>query len=466
MKDHSVSTPFSKKMSFIIWGVVLALNGFVCIGAFFHWFENWWGFHSPQEIALAILVITSTLWISEIIPLFVTSFVILFLELVWLFPAIHQTDIKITQQDFLSPFFSDIILLFLGGFVLSSLLQEYKLNKIIAYWILKKTGESPKKFLFGIILVCAFLSMWMSNTATAAMMFTIILPIIQQIPEENPFARAVALSIPFACNLGGIGTPIGTPSNAIAVAFLAKSQIQISFVEWMLFTVPFMILFLIGLWWLLLKLFPPGGLKLQFELEAQKKLTKKQWLGIFIFIFTGVGWVTTQYHGLSAGTVSLIPIVICFGGKLLDVEDFRALSWDILLMLGGGLALGVGLEKSGLTSAIVLLIPKNASPQIILFCVLFLTALLTTFISNTATANLMFPLVVALSQEVGVLVLATALMCSTSMSLPISTPTNAIAFGSGILEAKHMIFPGFLISVAAFLLICFVGPYYWAFVNF
>lgn len=429
-------------------------------------FQTWLGINQAQEISLTILIISATLWVTELVPLYVTSFVIILLQVVWLLPAINAIKAQgeqLSMDVFLSPFFSNIILLFLGGFVLSAILHKYNLDKRIAQWILKKTGSKPSRILLGIMLVSSLLSMWMSNTATAAMMLAIVLPILAYIPETNKFSKALVLSIPFACNLGGLGTPIGSPPNAIAMSFLAKSGIEITFAEWVLVSLPFLLILLIILWFLLLKLFPPGDLEIEIELEAREGLSYKHYMIIIVFLVTCIGWLTTEYHSVPTGIVSLLPIIICFGLHFLDTNDFRGLSWDILYMLGGGLTLGVGLQASGLSTAIVTMIPTGTEIVLIMFGIL--AALMTMFMSNTATANLLIPIAVSLEGQVSPLVVTVALMCSTSMALPVSTPPNAIAFGAGILKAKDMILPGVIITILAAAVVLFVGPNYWDLVG-
>jgi len=446
-----------KNLSYTIVPILIALllNGLDL-------FQSWLGINHAQELSLTILLITAVLWISEAIPLFVTSFLILFLQIAWLMPAINADsgiEGKTQSEIFLSPFFSDIILLFLGGFVLSAALHKYGLDQRIAAWILKRTGNKPSRILIGIIAVSATLSMWMSNTATAAMMLVIVYPIIAKIPEKNRFSKALTLSIPFACNLGGLGTPIGSPPNAIAMKYLAEQGISLSFAEWMLAVLPFLFLFLAFLWFLLLKLFPPENLSLEFDFEEKDPLSRKQYVVVAIFLITCLGWLTTQYHGFSTGTVSLIPIVAFFGFHFLDTEDFRSLSWDILFMLGGGLCLGVGLKASGLTLSLVEMIPEEEGIAFVLFAVL--AALMTTFMSNTATANLLIPIAVSLSGNTAALVATIAIICSTAMALPVSTPPNAIAFGSGILKSKDMILPGLAITAFGIVVVLLLAPGYW-----
>jgi len=427
--------------------------------------QHFLGINQGQAIALMILILAALLWITEWVPLYLTSFVILLTQLVWLVPVLEPTSTKAARAKYLAPFFSEVILLFLGGFVLAAALHKFGLDKKLAGALLRRTGNSPGKVMLGFMVTSAFLSMWMSNTATTAMMFAILLPIAAKIPVGNPFAKGLAISIPFACNLGGLGTPIGTPPNAIALSYLASHGFHIGFAQWMAATLPFMLVFLLFVWLVLLKLYPAQGLSLELPPSEKKPLSATQWLVASIFGFTLLMWFFSGSTGLSVGTVSLFPVVILFGGGILKVGDFKQLPWDVLFMVGGGICLGVGLKQSGLTNQIVSMIPTDQQFWLVLMLFGVLAAVMTTFMSNTATANLLIPLAVSINHEVGLLVLTIALNCSTAMSLPVSTPPNAIAFSSGLLESKDMIRPGVAITLLSLVATLTLGALYWPQLN-
>ncbi|MGL1957094.1 MAG: SLC13 family permease [Colwellia sp.] len=421
----------------------------------------------PQEITTMILIVAAILWVTEWVSLFVVSFLILALEIVWLLPALNVLGIDVNSSVFFSPFFSNIILLFMGGFVLSSLMQKYGLDIRFAQTILKKTKGDPSYTLLGIIFACAFLSMWISNTATTAMMLTLVFPLIKRIPENNLFSKALVLSIPFACNLGGIGTPIGTPPNAIALTYLTEYGYNITFSTWMLLTLPFLIVFLLFLWRLLIKLFPPGDLTLDVPERQVGSLGPKHWVAISIFVATALGWFFSSKLGVATGTIGLFPLIVCFWFGLLDTKDFRELPWDVLFMVSGGLALGVALKVTGLGEVMIHLLPLDQSPWVLLVIIALVAGVMSTVMSNTATAGLVIPLVMNLpfdSDYMLILVVALALMCSMAMALPVSTPPNAIAFSSRAIKSKDMILTGGAITLLGYFLISFLGPMYWKFI--
>jgi len=429
--------------------LVISILIFLALAYPLHLFKNLFGITVLEEISVIILIGTAVLWVSETLPLYITSLGVLFIQIFWLLPVLQESGITAQKEDFLISFFGDITLLFMGGFVLAALLNKYGLSRIMARTIIQKTGDNPSRILLSIILVSSFLSMWMSNTATAAMMFAIMAPLVVGLPETSNFSKGLALSIPFACNLGGIGTPIGTPPNAIAMEYLMQSGINISFAMWMILTVPLMLILLFLLWKLLLKLYPPGKIEIELEIEKFHSLGKRQYLVLAIFLVTVAGWLTSGWTGISTGMVGLFVVLAAFGSRLLATNDFKNISWDILFMLGGGLCLGVGLRLTGLTSTIANAIPMDNSFWIILLFLVIIAAVMTTFMSNTATANLLIPVAIALPQGELILVVAISLMCSSSMALPISTPPNAIAFGSGFLKSKEMLHSGLMVTFLA-----------------
>lgn len=422
------------------------------------------GLNKAQQITALILLIAAVLWISEWVPLFIVSFLILALELVWLHPALLNEGESIKATLFLAPFFSNIILLFLGGFVLSALMQKFGLDIRFAQAILKRTHGNAKFTLLGIIVACAFLSMWVSNTATTAMMLTIVFPLIKKIPQEHPFKIALVLSIPFACNIGGVGTPIGTPPNAIALSYLDKIGLPLSFFEWMSLTAPFMLLFLLVLWQLLLILYPAKDLVLSIEERNTSPFSRKHGFAVAIFIVTALGWFFGAQLGLKTGTVALFPVLACFWFGLLDTEDFRKLPWDILYIISGGLALGVALKASGLDAVLVGALPTNTSAFTVLALGAVVAGTMSTVMSNTATAGLVIPLVMSLqfqNQQILAMVLALALMCSLAMALPVTTPPNAIAFSSRAIKTKDMMLAGGIMTLLGLLVVIGLGPVYW-----
>ncbi len=440
--------------------IVFSLCGLILLAAGVDLFHPLFGLNDAEEASLATLLIAALLWVTETIPLFATAFVIVFLQATLLIPALKATEHPLAFQALLSPFFSNIILLFLGGFVLSSAMHRYRLDQRLAHWLLARVEGNPKRLLLTMIGVSAFLSMWMSNTATAAMMFAIAAPIIVGL-EGAPFARGLALAIPFACNLGGMGTPIGTPPNAIVLSYLTKAGMPISFFGWMTLAVPVMLIGLVFLWRLLLVLYPAGSVVVDCAVEEKGALSRRGWFVLAVFGVTCLGWMTSDLHGFPTGVVSLVPLILFFGLRVLSTQDFRTLSWDVLFMLGGGLTLGVGMSASGLATKIVGAIPEETGFTVVLLSFAALAAVMSTFFSNTATANLIIPIVVSMGTETVAMAVVVGMVCSSAMALPVSTPPNAIAYGSGAFSGRDMMKTGLIVTIFCVALILVAGRIYW-----
>lgn len=427
-----------------------------------------WQMPPAAEIALLMLIVAAALWISEAIPLFVTSFVILLLGLLWLAPEMRAAGESISDTELLAPFFSDIILLFLGGFILSAALRKFRLDEKLARLIIAKTGHSIPVLLMGIMAVTAILSMWLSNTATAAMMLALCLPIVRRFPEQDSYRKAILLSVPFAANVGGLGTPIGSPPNAIAMQYMSQGGFAPSFATWMLIGVPGVVVTLVVAWGVLMLLLRGKQKSIELDMETQSiHLSPSVITVIVVALVTILGWVTGGIHGASPGTIAILPVVVLFGSKILTIGDLKTLSWDVLLMMGGGLCLGKAIAVSGLAAWIVALLPVEQSGWFVLI-LLFAPAacLMSSVMSNTATANLLMPIILGLGAEhMSPILMSVAFACTLAMPLPVSTPPNAIAFSSGELAVKDMLVPGAVITIIGLTLALTVGLWYWELVG-
>jgi sodium-dependent dicarboxylate transporter 2/3/5 len=418
----------------------------------------------PEEIALWIVIVACVLWITELVPLFVTSLILLFAELVFLLPSLQGSRPEIRAEYFLAPFFSDTVLLFLGGFVLSDAFHKFGLDRKLAHLILRKNTQSLPRLLLALISTSAFLSMWMNNTATCSLMIGISIPFLEGLPRESNWRKAILLGIPFGANIGGMGTPVGTLPNAIAVEYLNQSNSAPSFLQWLEFSLPLLILLVLVVWLVLWRTWGKNEESLDLEESEQSlriSMLSREGFVAAVGIFTILGWLSSEWHQLSNGTIALIPVLGFFGFKILDTKDFRNLSWDVLILMGGGISLGRAIEASGLAKTLLTGLPIEGA-GVYFLVVLFsaLTILLSSIMSNTSTANLMIPLVLGLGiRESAGLVLVVALAASVAMPLPVSTPPNAIAFGFGQLKSKDMIRSGLVITLTGFLILITLG--YW-----
>jgi len=408
----------------------------------------------PQKITAIIFLIAAILWIFEIIPLYTTSFVILILEVLWLLPKIE--GVKATT--FLAPFFSTTILLFLGGFVLAKGLESYKIDELVAESILNRTGGKPSLTILAFLGVSGFLSMWMSNTAVAALMLAVTLPVVRKLEDKN-YARALLISIAFGANIGGMATPVGTPPNAIALDYLKKAGTNINFAKWVGFGLPFVIILILVTWLLLLVLFPHKVEKIDMRISADTSRRKDPRVKVVVAvsIITALLWLTESVHKIDSAYVALLPVLVYFSFNILERKDFNSLNWDVLILMGGGLSLGEAFKASGLGEYIVSSLGITSLPFSAQLALLAgITAIITNFMSNTSTAALVIPLAIGLNLDPvhqAILVVAVGLSASASMLLPISTPPNAIVYSSGDLRVIDMLKTGFAIVVIQLLLL-------------
>ena len=334
--------------------------------------------------------------------------------------------------------------------------------------MIRRTGSTLPRLMLGIMLITAFLSMFLSNTATAAMMLALVLPIVRDLEPDNPARKALILAVPFSANAGGLGTPVGSPPNAIAMTYMKELGVAPTFGKWMLLGVPGVIVVILLAW--LVLLVPSRGKAKLGQLEcARLKLTwnKEIFIVLGITFATILGWLTQNTHGWSTGTVSLIPLIVFFGSKILNIRDLRSLSWDVLLLMGGGLCLGTAISASGLAGWLVGFLPSSmlsTYPAAITFGIA--ACLMSCLMSNTATANLVMPMIAGLALDQNAPVLLTnAVACSIAMALPVSTPPNAMAFASEEIRVSDLLKPGILIILASLIVALTLGFWWWGFLG-
>ena len=379
-----------------------------------------------------------------------------------------------SYTDYLGTLANPIIILFLGGFMLAGASVKYNLDKNLTRYLLSPFGSKPRFIILGLMLVTAALSAFMSNTATAAMMVTVILPIIAQLEPGDRFKFGLALSVPIAANIGGITTPIGTPPNAIVIAALTDYGKSISFTDWIIVAAHLVIIMLLFAWWLLLVLFPPSVDR--FKLDIKGKLnTKPKAIGLYvIFAATVLLWITENQHGIPSSMVAFLPVAALVTGSILNKNDIRNLPWDVLWLMAGGISLGIGMDKTGLAVWMISGFDWGAMGYITLILVFALVAVaMSNFLSNTVTATLMMPLVISLhtsgvmgdSFNLLVTGIVIAVACSLAMALPISTPPNAIAMSTGIIRTKDMARIGVIIGTVGVMLILAYAVFYWPLVT-
>ena len=432
-----------------------------------------------QQRVIAIFVFAILMWIFNAIPAWTTSTFVVVLLLfctsdssLWFFrEGIPAEELgKLTSYKSLMACFADpIIMLFIGGFIIAIAATKTGLDVMLAKVMLKPFGTKSKYVLLGFITVTAVFSMFLSNTATAAMMLAFLAPVLKALPADGKGKIGLALSIPVAANVGGMGTPIGTPPNAIAMKYLNGAVedggmgLNIGFGEWMAFMIPFTLLLVFISWVLLLKLFPFKQKTIELKIEGE---AKKDWRSIVVYITFGLTvllWVLDKYTGVNSNVVAMLPVgVFCVIG-VITRRDLEEISWGVLWMVAGGFALGVALNQTGLATALISAIPFGQwSPLLVIIGSGLICYAMANFISHTATANLLVPILAVVGGSIATalaplggvtaLLIGVAIASSLGMVLPISTPPNAMAAATGLIEQKDMAKVGLIIGIVGLVL--------------
>ncbi|MDA3891661.1 MAG: SLC13 family permease [Salinivirgaceae bacterium] len=437
-----------------------------------------------EKRVIALFVLAALFWVLEPIPIYATSVLIIVIELIMLSNKgfiLFRNDVGnpgfgtlLNYKSIFSTFASPIIMLFTGGFFLAMAATKYRLDLNLARIIIKPFGDKPKFVMLGLMLITAILSMFMSNTATTAMMLAILTPVLALYDQNDKGRVALALSVPVAANIGGIGTPIGTPPNAIALKYLTGSE-ALSFGEWMSFGVPFVVILLAFAWGLLSFLYPATTPKVTLNIKGKFIKNQKAYIVYATFAITILLWLTDFLHGMNSYIVAMIPVAVFSITGIINKEDLKKISWDVLWLVSGGIALGLAMEKSGLAKNLISSIPfENFSPLLIIGGAALLTLVMANFMSHTASANLLMPILAALGTSVASLagygglsslIIVAALAASMGMSLPISTPPNALAHGTGAVNTSEMAKVGVIIGAVG-LLLSFLTIYVLNLVNF
>ena len=452
-------------------GGLIALIAFL---AFLFMPSQWYGLDLTvvEQRMVAIFVASAILWLSEAIPTWCTSVLIIVVMLLmvgkgsalWCFASGENLGTLIPNKDIMASFADPVIMLFMGGFVLAIAVEKVGLDVWMARTLLKPFGTQPGFVLMGFILVTALFSAFISNTATAAMMLAFLAPVLRSLPADGKGKIALAMAIPLGANIGGIATPIGTPPNGVAMKYLndlAERGIidPVGFLDWCVVMTPITIVILIIGWAVLYWMFPfKKGVKVELKIEGGMKEGSETWIVAATFITTIILWFTGEWNGVNANAVALVPIAMLAVTGVLTKKDLEKINWSVLWMVAGGFALGLGFNKSGLASNLVTSIPfAEWSGLVVLIVAGLICWILSNFISNSATAALLIPILTAVGEGMGTeyaadgglktLLIGTAMAASLAMTLPISTPPNAIASSTGIIDQKDMAKSGLAIGL-------------------
>ena len=443
------------------------------------WPEKFLSNEGDAVIAVAIWMVSW--WLTEAVSISVTALLPLLL-----FPLLDIMPIAEVGNNYGSP----IIFLFFGGFVMALALEKVNLHRRIALNIIRITGTTPNKVVLGFMIATASLSMWISNTATTVVMLPIAMSVIKLLihdidgftKKDRNFAVSVLLGIAFSANAGGIATVIGTPPNSILIGLLENEyQIEISFLKWMVFALPFSII-MIGLSYVTLVhlIFPSKGLNfsaskevIQVELRKLGPTRSKEKMVLAIFavtvslwifrtlinsIFPSLGLSDTMISMFAAISLFAVPFNLKKGDFILDWKDTEKLAWGILILFGGGLALAKGMSVSGIVDQVSQSIAAGnfsitATASLLILLMLFMTELM----SNVALVAVLAPVVAGIAIGLGIpmvyLLIPVTMASSCAFMLPMATPPNAIVFASGFIEVKDMVKAGVLLNIVAVLIL-------------
>lgn len=425
-----------------------------------------------QQRVIAIFVFAALMWMFEIIPNWITSLLVIVLSLLTVsnkgigFLCDPKFGTLVDYKLLMASFADPIIMLFLGGFVLAIVVAKYGLDHTLARALLKPFGTNPRMVLLGFLVVISVFSMFMSNTATAAMMLAFLAPVLSALPNDDKGKVGLALAIPIAANIGGIGTPIGTPPNATAVRFISEAGYDVTFMQWSVRMIPYVLIMVLVTWVLLQFFFPFKAKKLVLEIHENTRPVDWRTYVVWITLFgTILLWVTESLTGINSNIVALIPLVVLTITGIFTKDDIKEINWTVLWLVAGGFALGTAMEGTGLDKTMIDSIPFGSMRVLSIFFFAGLVCyLLSNFISNSATAALLIPILVVVAKGMSsptaannasfaamggtqALITMIAMCASLAMVFPVSTPPNAIAASTGLVKTSEMAKVGIIVGV-------------------
>ncbi len=453
----------------------------------------------PARFAAASGVLMAVFWITEAIPLSATA-----LLPVVLFPILGIVDIDQAAAPFARP----VIFLFLGGFMIAAAVERSELHRRVALIVIRTVGGTTGRLLAGFMAATAFLSMWISNTAATVMMIPIAASLIGMMPRDvsssmpspgaGRFELSLLLGIAYSANIGGLGTIVGTPPNALLAGFLQEHGITLGFARWMLFAVPLVVLFLALAWVVLISCVLDKEARAIVVMQAAidesyrelGQVTRAQWTVLSVFLVTVALWIAreplTHWQWLvgmcpwvarvddasiaiaAAVAFFLLPAGKTSGERVLDWQTANQLPWGVLVLIGGGMSLGSAMNTSGLSDAIAnnLQVILALPPVLLIVAITGLVILLTELVSNTAITATLLPVLFGLGAQtldgpLSLMIPAT-LAASCAFMLPIGTPPNAVVFGTGRVPMQMMMRYGLWLNLIGTILIpCLMYLFGW-----
>ena len=415
------------------------------------------GIEGQAHTMLFVMTLVAALWITEAAPLHATAFVAAFLLIIL---------VNLKPSLVFAQFFDPVIVLLLGGFAIAVAMSKHSLDKYFAYKIIGHIGKTSKLIVLGLLATTTFLSMWISNSAAAAIIMPMALVILAKNKVKkgiSNFGKACVLAVGYGATIGGIGTLVGSPPNLIAAKFLQDSGNTFGFYHWFIRGFPYMLILMIFTWLALIFLYKPEK-DISKVISHKANLNSNQKKVLIIFIITVILWITESIHNIHSSVVAIIPIILLYFTGLLNSKDFSKIDWQTLILIGGGLALGISIHETNLDSIFASLLKNLTSGGNIFYLLLILAifgVLLTSFISNTTAAAVYLPIVVALTSTFNSGAVNTVVVAAIGVSLdfifPFGTPPTAIAFSTRYVSMKDIAKAGIIISLMGALLLALIG---------
>ncbi|OMJ29062.1 putative transporter [Smittium culicis] len=436
---------------------------------------------SVHQRCWAMLIFVSYLWATEAIPLHVTAILVPFLVVVLQVMRDPVTDKVLFPPDaaklIFSSMFGPVIMLLLGGFTLAAALSKHNLAKMAASYILSNVGESPESVLLANLFVATFASMWISNVAAPVLCFSLIQPILRTLPKGHPLAPCLVIGIALASNVGGMASPIASPQNIIAIGIMNPPP---SWLQWFIISIPTCIACNFGIWFLLISVYKPSSVpvKLNRTRFIPEKLNSSQWFVITVSAATILLWILAPTIAPifgDMGVLAVFPIILLFSSpSILSKEDFNNFLWTVVILAMGGTALGKAVQSSGLLKQLSIMIStliSGFSPYYVMCVFSALVLVVCTFVSHTVGALIILPIVYEVGNKLegghsGMLVMASTLMASGAMGLPVSGFPNMNAImledstGTPYLTVSDFFYAGIPSSVIAYFVIITIGYFF------
>jgi len=429
---------------------------------FVHYFSPA-GLDPTARNALFILILATSLWVTEAVPPFAVSFIIMGLSVFFL-ESLAPLELSEGWEQYVNTWSSPVIWILLGGFMLALGAQVTGFDRRFSSVVIRRFGTSPYRLLLGIMLTTGVLSMFISNTATTAMMLAILMPFAKKYGRDEPIVKAMLLGVAAAATLGGMGTVIGSSPNAIALGILHSAGYNLTFIDWMIPGIPTAFTLILISWYMLKRIYRTNLTELELnEMDEQlpmeytrRNTTENRVIVVLTFLLTVGLWMTSTLHHIPVAAVSLIPIVFFTATGIVESSEIKLIPWDTLILVSGGLTLGVAISESGLATWLITLLPAFQNPLLVILLVAFLTSLVSNVMSNTAAASILIPLgaILVPVQFVPLMVVTLGFAASTALLLPISTPPNALVFSTRFLNQSDYHLPGLVITfISPFLIL-------------